>query len=221
MNWGFLCFHNEKSTHLTKFDPTCQTCSYYVKIGKNWKECTHKISTYSTINSVLILFAHLGDLITHTLVTPLLCQSILFWLSHKGPSFPATWPMLGSSQNPSSWNTSEPSQPPGLVAISFSILAFQGQFHSGDRAASGTGIPALLMFLLATTQDVPLQSRKDSVGQQAESGTGHGIHRSMLPSSPFYLEFILKDFILFISISLPLCTTQCLYQRGSWLMFIK
>lgn len=69
----------------------------------------------------------------------------------------------------------DPSHQPSPVPVSFGTAASQGQFHPGNRAGLGTGIPALLILcLLVTVQDVPVQSRKDSGGQYAGDGTEHG-----------------------------------------------
>lgn len=85
------------------------------------------------------------------------------------------WPVFG--KQPASFQVLEHAGPQSSIkpcAISFGTAASQGQFHPGDRAGSGTGIPALLMFCLpVTTQEAPIQIR-DSGGQQATGGAEHG-----------------------------------------------
>lgn len=68
---------------------------------------------------------------------------------------------------------SDPSHQSSPVAISFGTAFSQGQFHPGHRAESGMGI-WLVEYSVFRLQDVPVQSRKDSVGQQVERGTEYG-----------------------------------------------
>lgn len=107
------------------------------------------------------------------LLWTLLGPSVLFWAEPQ-----RTQPCdqcLGSSQNPSwPWHMGEPQASIKPCCYLIWHSAFQGQFHPGDKPGSGIGIPALLFFLLDRIQDVPVQSGKDSVGQQAEGGTENG-----------------------------------------------
>lgn len=106
--------------------------------------------------------------------------STLSWTTRGCPSQPREQ-CLGSSQHPSrSWNTSDPSHQSSIVAISFGNTVSQGQIHPRDRARLDRETPVrrnpgfLMLCLLVTIEDTPVQSRKTVWGQQTEDGTECG-----------------------------------------------